>query len=103
MKELRDAWVRDTPQAPASRGRMLAQGLGCGRLGRRVSEKAGGNELQNRTEKKKSEKNSFVSYIAVEEKAVANDEERYMTKLAGARPNKLEDTRFIFVGNYSPE
>jgi hypothetical protein len=26
-----------------------------------------------------------------------------MTKLAGAIPNKLEDTRFIFMGNYSPE
>lgn len=26
-----------------------------------------------------------------------------MTKLAGAVPNKLEDTRFVFVGNYSPE
>ena len=26
-----------------------------------------------------------------------------MTKLAGAIPNKLEDTRFIFMGNNSPE
>jgi hypothetical protein len=53
---------------------------------------------------KEIEKNSF-SYIAVEEKAVANDEERYMVKLAKLEviPNKLEDTRFIFVGNYSPE
>jgi hypothetical protein len=49
----------------------------------------------------KSEK--CFSYIAVDEKAVVNDKERYMTKLAGAVPNKLEDTRFVFVGNYSPE
>jgi hypothetical protein len=100
MKEPRDAWVRDTAQAHASRGR---QGLGCGRLGRRVSEKAGGNELQS-AQRKRNRKNSF-SYIAVEKKAVANDEERYMVKLAKLEviPNKLEDTRFIFVGNYSPE
>jgi hypothetical protein len=41
--------------------------------------------------------------MAFEKKAVVNDKERYMMKLAGAAPNKLEDTRFIFMGNNSPE
>ena len=84
---------------------MVAQGIGCGLLcaglGRRVPEKAGGNELQS-ARRKINQKNDF-SYIAVEEKAVVNDNERYMTKLMGAIPNKLEDARFIFMGNYSPE
>jgi hypothetical protein len=49
----------------------------------------------------KLNRNNFA-YIAVEEKAVINDKESHMTKLAEAVPNELEDTRLMFVGNHSP-
>ncbi len=83
----------------------LRRELECGELGRRVSEKARGNELTiaHRKRYQQTKSQQVVSYIAVNVKAVVDDKERYMTKLAGAVPNKLEDTRFIFMGNNSPK
>ena len=50
----------------------------------------------------KAQKMGSLTYYAVNKETIVGAEERVMTELASAVPNKLENTRLVLVKNQRP-
>lgn len=50
----------------------------------------------------KAQKHGGFTYYAVNKETIVGAEERVMTELASAVPNKLENTRLVLVKNQRP-